>query len=71
MGKTFIILGAILLIIGLILHFSSFNFNWFGKLPGDIRINKPGFSFYFPISSMILISVLASVILWIVRKING
>lgn len=70
MGKTFIIIGVIIIIIGLLLQFTSFSFNWFGRLPGDIRIEKPGYSFYFPITSMILISVVASILLWIFRKIN-
>lgn len=70
MGKTFIIIGAIIIVIGLLLHFTNFNFNWFGRLPGDIRIEKPGYSFYFPITSMILISVVASILLWVFRKIN-
>lgn len=70
MGKTIVIIGVILVIIGLLVQFTNFNFNWFGKLPGDIRIERPGFSFYFPITSMIIVSVVGSVILWIIRKIN-
>lgn len=38
------------------------------RLPGDIVIEKPNFKFYFPIVSMILISVLLSIIFWIIRK---
>ncbi|HLV24251.1 MAG TPA: DUF2905 domain-containing protein [Moheibacter sp.] len=70
MGKTIITIGLILVVIGLLLQFTNFNFNWFGKLPGDLRIEKPGYSFYFPITSMILISILGSVLLWIIKKIN-
>ncbi len=68
MGKIIIAIGAIIVIIGLLMQFTNFNFNWFGKLPGDMRIEKPNFSFYFPVTSMILISVVISFILWMIRK---
>lgn len=70
MGKILILIGILVVILGLLIHFTGFNFNWFGKLPGDIRIERPGFSFYFPITSMILISVVVSLVLWIIRKMN-
>lgn len=70
MGKIVIVIGIIIVIIGLLLQFTNFNFSWFGKLPGDIRIEKPGYSFYFPITSMILVSIVISIILWILKKLN-
>jgi hypothetical protein len=70
MGKLLILIGLFTLIIGLLIQFTAFNLDWFGKLPGDIRIEKPGFSLYIPLGSMLLVSVLFSLILWIVRKIN-
>jgi len=68
MGKVIIYIGIILVIIGIIVSYTSFNLNWFGKLPGDIRINKPNFSFYMPITSMIVLSVVVSILIWIYRK---
>lgn len=44
---------------------------WFGRLPGDIRIESGGTRVYLPITSMILVSVAASVVLAIVRRIRG
>lgn len=70
MGKTFIFIGIIALIIGLLYEFTDFNLNWFGRLPGDLRIEKPGFSLYIPIVSMLLVSVILTVIFWIIRKIR-
>lgn len=70
MGKTIIIIGIVVLIAGLLIQFTNFNLSWFGKLPGDIRIKRPGYSFYFPITSMILISGAISVIFWLIRKFN-
>ncbi|GBD87510.1 hypothetical protein BMS3Abin03_01444 [bacterium BMS3Abin03] len=43
----------------------------FGKLPGDIIIDRPNMKIYIPITTMLLISVLASIVLWIIRKISG
>lgn len=40
----------------------------FGRLPGDIRVEREGFSFYFPIVTCIVISVVISIVLWIFRK---
>jgi len=70
MGKILIIVGIVVLIIGLLIHYTQFNLNWFGKLPGDIRIEKPNFSVYIPVTSMILFSVVGSALLWLIRKIN-
>jgi len=70
MGKTIIIIGIVVLIAGLLIQFTNFNLSWFGKLPGDIRIKRPGYSFYFPVTSMILISGAISVIFWLIRKFN-
>lgn len=70
MGKLLILIGLFTLIIGLLIEFTAFNLDWFGKIPGDIRIEKPGFSLYIPLGSMLLVSVLFSLILWVVRKIN-
>lgn len=65
-GKLFIILGIILVLIGLL-------FPWLqklglGHLPGDIVVKKKNFSFYFPIVTCIILSILISVILWFFRK---
>lgn len=68
MGKLFIAVGIALVIIGLILHFAPGLLSWFGRLPGDIRIEGERGRFYFPIVSMIIISVVLSVLLnWLRR----
>ncbi|GBF35327.1 hypothetical protein DCCM_4450 [Desulfocucumis palustris] len=61
-GKIIVIMGIILVVTGLLLMFSGKIFN-FGKLPGDILIRKGNFTFYFPLVSMILLSILLTVIL--------
>jgi hypothetical protein len=68
LGKILITIGVILVIAGLIVYFAGNKLGWIGHLPGDIRIEKENFRFYFPITTMILISVTLTLILWIVRK---
>ena len=67
MAKLFIFIGIIFIIIGLILYFFK-DFPLF-RLPGDIVIKKENFTFYFPITSSILISIILSVIFYIVSRI--
>ena len=68
-GKYIIVTGIAIMIIGVIFYFFHDKLQWIGRLPGDIRIEKPNFKFYFPITTMILASILLSVLLWIFRKI--
>jgi magnesium-transporting ATPase (P-type) len=68
LGKILIFAGIILIIAGLLVYFAGSKLGWIGHLPGDIRIVKENVRFYFPITTMILISVVLSVIVWLVRK---
>ncbi len=67
-GKWIIIIGIILLIIGVIIYFFHDYFKWVGHLPGDISVRKENFSFYFPLTTMIIFSILLTVIIRIVRR---
>ncbi|MEE9412173.1 MAG: DUF2905 domain-containing protein [Methylococcales bacterium] len=62
-GKIFIIVGIGFLIFGLIINFAPWLINWFGKLPGDIRIEKENSLFFFPITSMIIVSIILTLIM--------
>jgi len=66
LGKLFIAIGIVFIIIGVMM---SFGFKLF-KLPGDIYIEKENFSFYFPITSSILLSVIFSFIFYFISKIK-
>jgi H+/Cl- antiporter ClcA len=68
LGKYIIIIGIIVVIVGLILYFFGNRLSWLGHLPGDIRVEKENFRFYFPVTTMILLSLVISLILWIIRK---
>jgi len=67
-GKWIIGIGAIVILIGIIIYFFHDKLNWIGRLPGDIRIEKENFRFYFPIVTMILFSLLGTFIIWLIRK---
>ncbi len=67
-GKYVIFAGIILVILGLILHFAGNSLGWLGRLPGDIRIEKENHRIYIPITSMILISIILTLIINIIRK---
>ena len=68
LGKIFIITGIIFIIAGLIISFAGNKLNWIGHLPGDIRIEKENIRFYFPVTTMIIISAMLSVVLWLIKK---
>ncbi|HLO59768.1 MAG TPA: DUF2905 domain-containing protein [Bacteroidales bacterium] len=68
LAKTLIILGIFLVAAGLILLLGGNRLNWVGRLPGDIRIERDHFRLYFPITTMILFSILVSLVIWIIRK---
>ncbi|MEO6730846.1 MAG: DUF2905 domain-containing protein [Ferruginibacter sp.] len=67
-GKWFIIIGIILVVAGVIIYFFHDKLNWIGRLPGDIRIEKENFRFYFPFVSMILISLVLTVVINVIKK---
>ena len=68
MGKLFIAAGIALVAIGLALQFAPWLLNWFGRLPGDIRIEGARGRFYFPVVSMIIVSLVLSLLLnWLRR----
>lgn len=69
MGKVLIIIGIIILVAGVVIHFSD-RIPFLGKLPGDIRVEKENFRFYFPITTSILLSILISLVLYMINKVK-
>jgi len=67
MGKMLLIFGILMVIVGLFLMFGS-KVPFIGKLPGDIVIRKGNFTFYFPLATSILLSVLLTILFSIFRK---
>jgi hypothetical protein len=62
-GKLLATIGAVLLVIGLILNYVPWLINWFGKLPGDIRIEDEKKMIFIPLVSMLIISIILSIVL--------
>ena len=66
MQRLLIILGGLVVLIGIA-------WPWvsklpLGRLPGDIVVNRPGFRFFMPVTTMIILSIVLSLILWLFRK---
>lgn len=67
-GKYIIFIGVMLLGLGIIIYFFHDKLHWIGKLPGDVRIEKENFRFYFPVTTIIVFSILISGIIWIIKR---
>lgn len=70
MGRVLLIAGISLAIIGLIVMFAG-KIPYLGKLPGDIVIKKKDFTIYFPLATSILLSLLLSLIVFIISRFKG
>jgi hypothetical protein len=68
LGKVLMVWGAVILLIGFLLTFSDKPPFHLGRLPGDIVYKKEGFSFYFPLTTSILISVVLSLLFYLFGK---
>jgi DUF2905 family protein len=67
LGKTLIYLGLFLVVLGLIFSLGG-KLPWLGHLPGDLYIQRGRFTFYFPLATSILISVIVSLVLYFFRR---
>jgi len=67
LGKSLIILGIIIAAIGIIITFAG-KIPWLGRLPGDLYIKRENFTFYFPLTTCILLSIILSLIFWLLKK---
>ncbi len=67
-GKYIIFIGIGIIVVGLLIYLFHDKLHWFGRLPGDIRVERENFRFYFPITTMILLSLLLTVLLSIIRR---
>ena len=67
LGKSIIVIGIILVIAGIMLTLVG-KIPGIGKLPGDILVKKENFSFYFPLTTCILLSLIISAIMYLIGK---
>lgn len=67
-GKYLFFGGILIALIGLLVWLFYDKIGWFGNLPGDVKVEKENFRFYMPITTMILLSLGISFILWLFRR---
>jgi hypothetical protein len=66
-GKALIILGIVIIGLGVLFTFGG-RIPWLGQLPGDLYVQRERFSFYFPITTCIVISAIVSLVLYLFRR---
>jgi hypothetical protein len=67
-GKLIVGIGLVLVIVGLGFWLFGGRLGWLGHLPGDIRIERPGFTLYAPITTMIILSIALTLVLSIISR---
>ncbi|HEX9445240.1 MAG TPA: DUF2905 domain-containing protein [Candidatus Binatia bacterium] len=67
LGRTLIIFGILLVVLGLVFSLGS-KIPWLGRLPGDIYIQRDNFTFYFPLTTCLLLSLIISLVLYLFRR---
>lgn len=67
-GKYILIGGVIIVLVGLVIYFFHDYFKWVGHLPGDINIRRENFRLYFPLTTMIIISIVITLLINIFRR---
>jgi hypothetical protein len=67
-GKYLVIIGLGIIAVGLVVYFLHDKLHWIGRLPGDIRVEREGFRFYFPLTTMVLFSVLLTLLINLIKK---
>jgi len=67
-GKWIILTGIIIIVVGVVIYFFHDKLHWLGRLPGDIRVEKGNTRFYFPVTTLIIISVLLTVIVNLIKR---
>ncbi|MGC8990020.1 MAG: DUF2905 domain-containing protein [Verrucomicrobiia bacterium] len=66
-GKALVLAGLIIAGLGLVFWIGP-KIPWLGRLPGDISIERPNFRLYFPLTTCIILSVAATIVLWLIKK---
>ena len=66
-GKVLVFVGLGIAVVGLLL-WSGVGKGWLGKLPGDIELSRGNFRFYFPLATCLLISLLLTLVMWLLRR---
>ncbi|HZE75409.1 MAG TPA: DUF2905 domain-containing protein [Gemmatimonadales bacterium] len=65
-GTLVIVVGLAVVVLGVLIWSGALS--WFGRLPGDVRVERDGLRIYFPLTSMILVSIVLSLLSYLVRR---
>ena len=66
-GKALVIIGVALVVLGALFWLGDKS-SWFGRLPGDIDVQREHFRFYFPVTTCLFVSVVITLLFWLLRK---
>lgn len=67
LGKMLIVIGVVIVLVGVVLIYGA-KIPWIGRLPGDFSYKGKNFTFYFPLGTSILISIVLTLILWLISR---
>jgi hypothetical protein len=67
LGRALVVLGVVIAVLGLGLVFFD-RVPWIGRLPGDIHVQRGNWTFYFPLGTSILLSILLTLVLWLIGR---
>jgi hypothetical protein len=66
-GKYLFIAGLVMAVVGFVIWRTG-GLGMIGRLPGDIAVQRPGFSFYFPITTCVVVSIVLTLLMWLLRR---
>jgi hypothetical protein len=67
-ARVLVVVGIASLLLGLFLLYVGPSLPFLGRLPGDLRVERPGFRLYFPITTSLLLSVVLSLVIWVISR---
>jgi hypothetical protein len=67
LGRVLIVLGVVVAVVGVVLVLFG-RVPWIGRLPGDIHVQRGNWTFYFPLGTSILVSIVLTLVLWLIGR---
>ena len=67
LGRALVVIGVVIVVVGLLLMLVG-RIPWIGRLPGDIHVQRGNWSFYFPLATSLLLSVILTLLFWLIGR---
>jgi uncharacterized membrane-anchored protein YitT (DUF2179 family) len=67
-GKYMLVIGGLIVLAGAVVYFFGDKLHWIGRLPGDIRVERGNYRFYAPITTMILLSLVLTLVINLIKR---